>query len=108
MSKPYKISVPVLVVKRRDLWIAYCPFLKLYGYSEQSKDAAKDDFDKAIDTFFEIHATLGTLNQALLSLGWTRGNDKVNAPTKNFNSQISPFRNPDKVEQSERQIAIPA
>jgi hypothetical protein len=77
---PNEISVPVFLSERKGYWIAYCPVLKLYGYSKESGDAAYKDFDKAIITFFHVQNTLGTLNQTLLNLGWTRDDGRVSAP----------------------------
>lgn len=103
MNNNIKISVNVIVTKRTKFWVAYCPVLKTYGYSDKSKDAALKDFDDAIKTFCHVQATLGTLNKTLLNLGWRRVEDSILAPK--LNSHISPFRSK---AATSRQINIPA
>lgn len=103
---PNEILVPVFLSNRKGCWVAYSPVLKLYGYSEKSEQDSLEDFDKAINTFFHVQHTLGTLNKTLLSLGWTRNNKNVSAPGKVYSSEVSPFRH--KNSQTQRQILLPA
>ncbi len=103
MDNKIKISVPVVVGKRRKNWVAYCPALKTYGYSDKSKEDALKDFDNAIETFLHVHTTLGTLNKTLLNFGWVRQEKNIKAPVistanKNFKS----------VSKTTRKLDIPA
>lgn len=56
--------------KRKQGWIAYCPSLKVLGYSNESEQNAIDEFNISIDAFFNIHLTDGTLGEALTEFGW--------------------------------------
>lgn len=107
MATPTKISVTVFTVKRHDLWVAYCPALKLYGFSEHGEDAALDDFDSAIDTFIQVQAQLGKIHETLNALGWKRDDHKYNVPTRSYQSTVSPFRG-EGARSTNRQIPIPA
>jgi hypothetical protein len=107
MSKPTKIVVTVFSVKRHDCWIAYCPALKLYGFSEQGEDAALDDFDSAIETFIMVQQQTGKLDETLTTLGWKKHNHAYGVPARSFKSSISPFRG-ENARTSDRQIPIPA
>jgi len=106
MNKRPKISVPVFTVERKGCWVAYCPVLKIYGYSQKDEKTALQDFDNAIDTFFHVQGTLGTLNNTLLKLGWTRHDHKVAAPTNQYNSAFSPYR--EKSTYKAREISLPS
>lgn len=103
MANAVKIKVGVTVRKEERNWIIFCPALKTYGYSTQSETAAFADFDNAVKVFFHVQNTLGTLNQALSSLGWTRTKKEVSAP-KYFNTK-KPI---DGGTKKERQISVPS
>lgn len=107
MTNGFKISVPVVVLQRKDYWFAYCPFLKTFGYSATDKEAALKDFDAAINTFFYVQAKLGTLNQTLLSLGWKQGRENVAAPDQIISSDFSPYRSAS-ADKTTREILVPA
>ena len=81
------LKVGITVRKKERNWIVFCPALKTFGYSPDSEAAALEDFDNAVKTFFFVQTTLGTLNQSLHSLGWTRGKSTVEAP-KYFNTKL--------------------
>lgn len=103
MKNKIEISVPVIVTKRKKYWVAYCPILKTYGYSDKDKGSALKDFDSAIETFFHVQNTLGILNQTLLNLGWKRKEKALTLPK--INSHIAPFRQSSPVN---RKINVPA
>ena len=107
MSTPTKISVPVFTIQRHGLWVAYCPVLKLYGFSENGENAALDDFDNAIETFIQVQAKLGKLHETLTTLGWKRRDHNYDVPRRNFQSTVSPFRG-EAARSTNRQIPIPA
>jgi hypothetical protein len=104
MSTPTKISVTVFTVQRHGCWVAYCPALKLYGYSEQDEGSALDDFDKAISAFVEIQTQLGKIHETLTSLGWGRRDHSYKVP-REYKSTISPFRG-ESAHSTTRQIPI--
>lgn len=58
MKSKVSVELPVFTGQRHGCWIAYCPPIKLYGYSETDEKGALDDFDKAVDTFFHVQETL--------------------------------------------------
>ena len=107
MSQPTKISVTVFTVQRHECWVAYCPALKLYGFSEQNEGAALDDFDKAIDTFLKVQDQLGKLKETLATLGWKRHDHRYDVPKRKYISTVSPFRG-EGARSINRQIPIPA
>ena len=84
MQNSVKIKLNVVVGKRTNYWVAYCPSLKTYGYSNKSKDDALKDFDDAVKTFLHVHTTLGTLNKTLLNFGWIRKEKQIEAPQINM------------------------
>lgn len=104
MPEAIEIQVGIVVTKRKKYWIAYCPALKTYGYSSVSKERALEDLDTALQTFFHVQETLGTLNKTLLNLGWQRGSRSIKAPTTY--SDTLPFRKPKPT--TTRQVNIPA
>lgn len=106
MSTPTKISVTVFTVRRFDCWVAYCPALKLYGFSEEGEDAALDDFDSAIDTFLQLQRKSGKINETLTTLGWKRHDRTFDVPKRNFTSTVSPFRDQN-AKSTNRQIPVP-
>jgi hypothetical protein len=72
MESGYKVFIPLSVLQKTNYWIAYCPVLKTFGYSNVSKEAAIKDFDDALATFFHVQDNLGKLDETLRSLGWTK------------------------------------
>ena len=106
MNNQLSISVPVVLLKKKESkkWIAYCPVLKTYGFSTKSQEDALKDFDSAIETFFHVHHTLGTLNKTLLRFGWVRSEKKFEIPK--IHSDLPPFRT--RKGQTTRKINVPA
>ena len=102
-----KIQVKVFTVQRHGCWIAYCPALKLYGFSQSGETAALDDFDRAIDTFVSVQSETGKLDETLKTLGWEKHDRQLAAPNRRYESSVSPFRN-EELHFTHRQIAIPA
>lgn len=103
-----EIGVGVAVFKRNKYWIAYAPSLKTYGYSDKSQKVALEDFDKAIDTFIEVHTKLNTLHEVLLKLGWQRKNNDFAEP-KFFNIEnIGQYRGLSIDTSHSRKVRIPA
>lgn len=101
----FNIQVPVAVFKRTQYWIAYCPHLKTFGYSEVSSEEALKDFDGAIKTFFYVHVKLNTVEKALLKLGWSSRDGEYDPP-KYFNVNVDELRGI-KSTQKSREVQIP-
>jgi hypothetical protein len=106
-NQHFKIKVPVVVRQNieNNRWIAYCPILKTYGYSNLSEEDAFSDFDDAIETFFYVQNQLGTLNRTLLNFGWTRKEKELKFEIPSIHSDLPPFRL--KSGQTSREINLP-
>lgn len=76
--------IPIAVKNKDKNWVAYSPQFKTFGFSSVSKEKALEDFDRAIDLFFQIHIDRNTLEKALEKLRWQRSNDVFVKP-KYFN-----------------------
>jgi predicted RNase H-like HicB family nuclease len=68
--KRVTVSVPVKIYKEGDYMVAYCPILEVASCGDTVEEA-KRAFDGAMQIFLEETAKRGTLEQELLSLGWT-------------------------------------
>ena len=64
------VNVTVTIFKEGDYLVAYCPALELSSYG-RTVEAAKKAFSQAMDIFMEETEKRGTLERALLSLGWS-------------------------------------
>ena len=65
-----KARVEVLIIKEEDTYVAFCPALDLSSYGETEKKALHA-FGSALNIFFEETQRKGTLEKALLKLGWS-------------------------------------
>lgn len=63
------VNVPVIVYKRGDQFISYCPMLDLMSYS-RDQELLKAYFKETLDTFIEYESKSGTLHATLIGLGW--------------------------------------
>lgn len=100
-----KIQLQLAVYKKRDYWIAFCPALKIFGYSREGEEGALKDFDRAIDTFLYVHEKRNSLENALKNLGWKRDDHHFDIP-KFFNTDLSALTGKT-IEQREREIIFP-
>lgn len=106
MDNELKISIPIATYKKQAYWIAFCPALKTFGYSNESEEKALEDFDRAIETFFYVQGTLGCLGSVLQNLGWSRADANSLEQPKYFNTDMQNiFPGGHK---KERQIKVPA
>lgn len=65
------VSLVVLISQEdENTFLAYCPALELSSYGDTLEDA-QDAFHEALGIFIEETMGKGTLEKALLSLGWT-------------------------------------
>lgn len=64
-----KVSVPVILFKEEETFIAYCPSLNVYGYGDD-EEGAKESFEYCLSEFFQYTLNKKTLISELESLGW--------------------------------------
>lgn len=68
-------------------WILFSPHFKTIGYSKVSEEEAINDLKESLDTFFQVHSELGTLETVLRNLGWKKSENTFKKP-KLFNRPI--------------------
>lgn len=64
-----QMSLPVMVTREGEYFVAYTPALDLSSYGK-TREKAQENFEEAIGIFLEEMLERGTLYQELLSLGW--------------------------------------
>lgn len=64
-------DIDISMDEQADGWVAFCPGLKVLGYSNISDQEALDDLKEALEGFFKIHLEEKTLKKALIEFGWT-------------------------------------
>ena len=74
-----QFSLPVVVIKEGDSFVAYSPALDLSTVGK-TFDEAKIRFGEAVQIFFEEITKRGTVDQALTELGWQRQNKEYVPP----------------------------
>jgi hypothetical protein len=65
-----QVSVPVLILRDGDSYVAYCPILELSAYGTSEEDA-KAAFEDALRIFVSEALEKGTLDSELIRLGWS-------------------------------------
>lgn len=79
MSRKYKLSVPVTILKEGKSYIAWSPALDLSTVGDTVERAQKM-FSEAAELFFEEIRNKGTLEDVLLDLGWRKNKDDFMPP----------------------------
>ena len=74
-----EVSVSVYVFKENDVFIAYCPSLDLSGYNT-TEDAARQDFEYALQEYVKFQITHDTLDKDLIRHGWEVKQRKAKGP----------------------------
>ncbi|OGM79540.1 hypothetical protein A2382_00080 [Candidatus Woesebacteria bacterium RIFOXYB1_FULL_38_16] len=74
-----QFSLPVIVMKEANSFVAYSPALDLSTAAE-TFDKAKAAFEEAVSIFFEEIVDKGTVNEALEELGWQKVNKEYVPP----------------------------
>jgi hypothetical protein len=64
-----KVDVSVYLFQEGKQWLAYCPVLELSSYGDSEEDA-KNAFEDALEIFITETTANGSLEKALLKLGW--------------------------------------
>jgi predicted RNase H-like HicB family nuclease len=67
----FSANIPVSFFKEGDAYIAYCPILDL-STSASTFKKVKERFSEVIEVFFEELVDMGTLDEVLANLGWTK------------------------------------
>ncbi len=66
----FDLGLEVLLLKEDDFIVAYCPSLNLSSFGSDIQEAKKA-FHEALQLFMDDIIERGTLEKALLDLGWT-------------------------------------
>jgi len=64
-------SLPVFILREREVYIASSPALDLSSYGATFDEAMKN-FNEAVSIFFEECIKMGTLSKVLESCGWEK------------------------------------
>lgn len=72
-------NIPISFFKESDAYIAYCPVLDL-STSADTFEKVKKRFNEIVEIFFEELVEMGTLNEVLAGLGWTKVQSKWMPP----------------------------
>ncbi len=67
----FSANIPVSFFKEGDAYIAYCPILDL-STSAATYEKVKERFSQVVEVFFEELVDMGTLDDVLANLGWTK------------------------------------
>lgn len=67
----FSANIPVSFFKEGDAYIAYCPVLDL-STSASTFEKVKGRFSQVVEIFFEELVDMGTLDNVLGNLGWTK------------------------------------
>ncbi|MBI1812812.1 hypothetical protein HY285_01225 [Candidatus Peregrinibacteria bacterium] len=72
-SKPLTVEmeIPVLISREKKTHVAYAPTLELASRGDTRAQARKH-FDEVVKIFFEEVIRMGTLDEVLADLEWTR------------------------------------
>lgn len=79
MKKSVNLSLSVTILKEGESFVAYTPALDISTVGETFEEAQKR-FEELVTIFFEELSEAGTLEEALLDLGWTKQNRKLMPP----------------------------
>jgi len=67
----FSANIPVSFFKEGDAYIAHCPILDL-STSATTFEKVKERFSEAVEIFFEELVDMGTLDDVLANLGWSK------------------------------------
>lgn len=67
----FSANIPVSFFKEGKAYIAYCPVLDL-STSASTFEKVKERFSEVVELFFEELVDMGTLDEVLANLGWTK------------------------------------
>lgn len=90
------LNLPVSFLREANQFIAYTPVLDL-STSGKTLEEVKNNFSEAVEIFFDELISMGTLEEALLDLGWTKHEHNLRPPIVVFQGMESfkiPFTRP--------------
>jgi len=80
MGKHIKsLILPVSFLKEGRHFVAYTPALDL-STSGRTLEEAKSNFNEAVEVFFNVTISMGTLEAVLLDLGWEKHGQDFTPP----------------------------
>jgi len=81
MEALIEIRVPVIVFHDEDerMWYAHCPALDITGYGTTQKEAS-NSFAIVLEETIEYMIAHGTLHDELLTLGWSKTQERLTPP----------------------------
>lgn len=79
MSLQFQANLPVTILREGDQFVAHTPALDL-STSGDTLEQAQSRFAEAVEVFFEECHKMGTLDEVLTELGWTRQNNHLTPP----------------------------
>ena len=75
----FQFGLPVSILREGDSFIAYTPALDLSTVGDTLEEAQKR-FGEAVQLFFEEITEKGTVNEALIELGWQKEDNNLTPP----------------------------
>lgn len=93
--KRISYTLPVLILKEDDAFIAYTPALDLSTMGDTYSEALKN-FQEASSLFFEEIMNNGTLEEVLIECGWKK-TGKTLAPPIQISSEVINITIPHKI-----------
>ena len=76
----FQFSLPISIIKEGESFISYSPALDLSTVGNTFEEA-QQRFEEAVQIFFEEVNQRGTLEEALLELGWQKLNSELTPPS---------------------------
>lgn len=89
-GKQHKIVLSLVEFKEDDVTIIYSPALDITGYG-YSVEQAQESFEITLEEFVRYTHTNNTLEKALLELGWSVSDEKLEAPKNSDLVQRNPM-----------------
>src|SRR3989338_3119306 len=74
-----EVEVPVFLMKEGKIYVSYSPMLELCSHGKTKRQAEKN-FREAMQLFFEGLVEMGTLDEALEEMGWTKRKSSWESP----------------------------
>lgn len=75
----FAVSVPIQMIKEGKAFVAFCPALDIATQGNTFEEAQKM-FQELVMIFIEEIDKMGTINEVLSSLGWTKSKNSTWVP----------------------------
>lgn len=79
LKSKINFNLPVIILKEGDAFIAYSPSIDISTVGKTFEEAQKR-FEEIVNIFFEELIKMGTLEDVLTNLGWTKKNKELTPP----------------------------